>query len=92
MQSRRVFVDPRLLEHVRDTSGLTEPEARRVVEDVIAFLAEPLERRVRRRHAELKTRGWKNDAIFAEVQHELAGSVVAAPELSQRQLRRVIYT
>ena len=86
-----MLIDRRLLEHVRDTSGLTEPEAQRVVGDVIAFLAEPLEQRVRRRHGELRARGARNAEIFTQLQDELRGSVVGAPELTERQLRRMIY-
>ena len=70
---------------------LEPAEAARVVEDVIAFHAEPLEGYVRRRHAELKTYGLRNPEIFARLAEELAHRVVAAPELSERQLRRIIY-
>ncbi len=72
-------------------TGLSVAEATRVVEDVIAFHAEPVERYVRRRHAELKTYGAKNDEIFARLRGELAARVVAAPDLSERQLRRIVY-
>ena len=44
-----------------------------MVEDVLAFHAEPVEDYVRRRHAELKTYGAKNDEIFARIAEELAG-------------------
>ena len=46
---------------------------------------------VRRRHAELKTFGVRNPEIFARLADELAQRVVAAPELSERQLRRIVY-
>ena len=72
-------------------TGLSEAEATRVVEDVVAFLAEPVEELVRRRHAEMKTYGAKNDEIFARLREELAGRVVAAPDLTERQLRRIVY-
>lgn len=84
-------VDPRLLHHVMAGTGLTAPEATRLVEDVVAFHAEPVEELVRRRHAELKTYGAKNDQIFAQLRLELADRVVAAPDLSERQLRRIVY-
>ena len=73
------------------TTGLSEAEASRVVEDVVAFLAEPLEDYVRRRHTELKTYGAKNTQIFEQIAEELAARVVAAPELTERQLRRIVY-
>ena len=84
-------VDRNLVAHVSATTGLTEAEATRVIEDVVAFLAEPVEDFVRRRHAELKTHGAKNPEIFARIADELAARVVAAPELTERQLRRIVY-
>jgi hypothetical protein len=84
-------VDPQLLSHVMAGTGLSAAEATRVIEDVIAFHREPLEVVVRRRHAELKTYGAKNADIYARLRAELAERVVAAPDLSERQLRRLIY-
>ena len=86
-----VPVDRSLVDHLVSTTELTPAEAARVVEDVIAFHAEPVEAYVRRRHAELKTYGTRNPEIFACLAEELAHRVVAAPELSERQLRRIIY-
>lgn len=86
-----MYVDPRLLRHVEQSSGLTAPEALRLVEDVLSFHDEPVETWVRRRHAELKTYGAKNAEIFARLREEARGHVVAAPELSERQLRRIVY-
>jgi nucleoid DNA-binding protein len=83
--------DRELVRHLAATTGLTEAEARRVVEDVVAYLAEPVEDYVRRRHAELKTYGAKNTEIFERIARELEGRVVAAPRLTERQLRRIVY-
>lgn len=83
--------DPDLVAHVVATTSLTPGEAARVVEDVIAFHAQPVESFVRARHAHLKTYGAKNPEIFARIAEELRERVVAAPELSERQLRRIIY-
>jgi hypothetical protein len=80
-----------LVRHLVATTGLSESEAARVVDDVVAYLAEPVDDYVRRRHAELKTYGAKNAQIFARIATELAGRVVAAPELTERQLRRIVY-
>jgi hypothetical protein len=86
-----VHDDVELVRHLVTTTGLSESEAVRVVEDVVAYLAEPVEHYVRRRHAELKTYGAKNTQIFERIAAELARRVVAAPELSERQLRRIVY-
>ncbi|WP_244930593.1 hypothetical protein [Nocardioides sp. W7] len=83
--------DPDLVAHLVGTTGLTPAEAARVVEDVVAFHAEPVEELVRRRHTELKTYGAKNPEIFGRISTELADRVVGAPRLTERQLRRIVY-
>ena len=83
--------DPELVARVVASTGLGPTEAARVVEDVVAFHAEPVEDYVRRRHAHLKTYGARNPEIFARIAEELAGRVVAAPRLTERQLRRLVY-
>lgn len=83
--------DPVLVSHVVATTSLTPGEAARVIEDVIAFHAQPVEDYVRERHARLKTYGARNPEIFPRIAAELAERVVAAPVLSERQLRRIVY-
>ena len=83
--------DPALVEHLVATTALSPAEAERVVQDVLAFHAEPVADYVRRRHAQLRTYGARNDEIFARLAAELDGRVVAAPPLSERQLRRLVY-
>jgi len=87
----RPEADLDLVDRIATSTGLSPAEAARVVEDVIAFHAEPVEVYVRRRHAQLKTFGAKNPEIFARIAEELADRVVAAPELTERQLRRLVY-
>lgn len=83
--------DPALVERVVASTGLSPAEAGRVIEDVVAFHAEPVESYVRRRHAHLKTYGARNDEIFERIAAELADRVVAPPPLTERQLRRIVY-
>ncbi|MCL2541554.1 MAG: hypothetical protein FWE71_03730 [Nocardioidaceae bacterium] len=85
-------VDQQLLAHVMAGTGLTSAEATRLVEDVVAFHREPVADVVRRRHAELRRSGLRNEQIFTRLRAELAERVVAAPDLSERQLRRLIYS
>ena len=84
-------VESELVARIVGSTGLTPAEAARVIDDVVAFHAEPVEAYVRRRHAQLKTYGAKNPEIFARIAAELADRVVAAPALSERQLRRIVY-
>ena len=86
-----VTADSELVDRIASSTGLSPAEAARVIEDVVAFHAEPVEEFVRRRHAHLKTYGVRNPEIFARIAEELAGRVVAAPPLTERQLRRIVY-
>ncbi|NYJ76146.1 MULTISPECIES: hypothetical protein [Allobranchiibius] len=83
--------DTELVRRVVETTGLSPSEAARVVDDVIAWYAEPVEDFVRRRHAHHQTYGRRNEEIFDLIAAELADRNVAPPSLSARQLRRMIY-
>jgi hypothetical protein len=83
--------DRELVDRVAGSTGLTPAEAARVVEDVLAWYREPVEEYVRRRHAYHRLYGKRNPEIFELIADELADRLVAAPPLSQRQLRRIIY-
>jgi len=83
--------DRELIDRVAGSAGLTAAEAARVVEDVLAWYREPVEDFVRRRHAHHQLYGRRNPEIFALIAEELAGRLVAAPALTQRQLRRIVY-
>ena len=42
-------------------------------------------------NASLRTYGRRNEEIYAQIAAELRDRLVAAPELSERQVRRTIY-
>ncbi|MFC4536176.1 hypothetical protein [Sphaerisporangium dianthi] len=80
-----------LIAHLIRTTSLGPGEAARVVAEVVAYFSEPVEEYVRRRHGEMKARGLTNEQIFPGIAAELSSRPVAAPELSLRQLRRIVY-
>lgn len=80
-----------LLEHLERTTAIGPGQARRVVEDVLAWFSEDTEAFVRRRHRELRAEGTANPEAFERIAQELTTRRVAAPALSVRQIRRVIY-
>jgi hypothetical protein len=84
-------VDSELVDRIADSAGLSRDEAARVIDDVLAWYREPVEDYVRRRHAQHHLSGRHNPETFALIAHELTGRVVAPPELSERQLRRIVY-
>jgi hypothetical protein len=80
-----------LIEHLVRSTPLSAGEAGRVVAEVVGYFAEELPGYVRRRHAEMKRRGLRNEQIFAAIGAELATRRVTPPPLSARQLRRIVY-
>jgi hypothetical protein len=82
---------PDLVRYISSTTGLSQGTADRVVSDVIAYFGETAEEFVRRRHGELQDRQLKNAEIWPVIVAELGHRPVAAPCLSQRQLRRIVY-
>ena len=83
--------DDDLIRHLAHSLAMSRADARRVVDEVVAYYREPVESYVRRRHTECQRRGMRNAQTFAVLETELAERVVAPPALSQRQLRRMIY-
>ncbi|MEU1021129.1 hypothetical protein ABZ366_03275 [Streptomyces sp. NPDC005904] len=80
-----------LVDHLTRSTPLQRGEALRVIQDVLAYFDETTEQFVRRRHRELQGQGLLNAAIFEQISADLAYRAVAPPELSLRQLRRIIY-
>ncbi|MGW0733691.1 hypothetical protein [Streptomyces sp. NPDC002851] len=80
-----------LIDHLTRSTPLSRGEALRVVQDVLAYFDETTEAFVRRRHRELQGQGLVNAAIFEQIATDLRYRTVAPPELSLRQLRRMIY-
>lgn len=78
--------------HLSRSTSLSPAEADRVIAEVIAYFSEDVPEFVRRRHTELQSRGYRNDEIFPRISGELARRRFAAPALSLRQLRRIVYT
>ncbi|MGP7998134.1 MAG: hypothetical protein ACLPKI_12520 [Streptosporangiaceae bacterium] len=87
--ARRPFDD--LISHVTRSSALGPGEAERLIAEVVGYFSEPAEAFVRRRHGELRARGLINDKAFQQIAAELQQRLVAPPQYSQRQLRRIIY-
>jgi hypothetical protein len=80
-----------LVAHLARSTRLSMSEAARLVLEVMAYFAEPLERFVQRRHAELRRDGLRNAAIYARLAAEVSQRRFLAAPLSERQIRRLIY-
>jgi hypothetical protein len=80
-----------LVAHICRTTGISQPGAARLVAEVVEFFADPVEGFVHKRHTALQASGLRNDAIYAQIQTELTARRFAAPQLTTRQIRRIIY-
>jgi hypothetical protein len=84
-------VHEELVDHLTRSTTLNRGEALRVIQDVLAFFDETTEDYVRRRHRELQAQGLVNTTIFERIEADLKYRTVAPPELTLRQLRRIVY-
>jgi hypothetical protein len=80
-----------LARYLAASTGLPLPTAIRVIADVNAYYDESVDDFVRRRHAELHAQGWKNDEVWPRIAAELGSRRYKAGELTDRQLRRIVY-
>ena len=80
-----------LVDYLTKASRLSRPEAVRLIDAVLAYLDEPAEEFVVRRHRELQAEGHANGEIFARIARELPWRRFRAPAFTERQLRRLIY-
>ncbi len=77
--------------HLERTTRLSRSEVARVVSEVLAYFGESAEEFVTRRHVELQREDKKNEAIFRQIAAEVQARRFAAPRLTERQIRRLIY-
>lgn len=80
-----------LVERLTRTGNLSGREADHLIEEVLAFLDESLAQFVRRRHRELQHAGLNNPQIYRQVAEEAAARRFRAPDLTTRQVRRLVY-
>jgi hypothetical protein len=80
-----------LVRHVARSTGLDEATASRVVADVMEYFGQTAGDYVIKRHEDLKNRNRKNDDIWPLIVTELKARRFKAEELSERQLRRIVY-
>lgn len=80
-----------LVDRLELTTSLSRAEVTRVIGDVLDYFGESATELVKRRHRELRARHLTNPAVFASLHEELPMHRVRAPDLSLRQLRRIVY-
>ena len=80
-----------LVNHLVQHSVLDRHDATRLVREVLLYFDEAPETFIKRRHAELQRQGLANPESFRQITGELQQRRFAAPLLTERQIRRIIY-
>jgi len=70
---------------------ISQDEFSRLLEDIMEFFNLTLEDYVRLRHLQLQNQGVKNQEIYSRICQEVSQRRFKAPELSERQIRRMVY-
>jgi hypothetical protein len=83
--------DRDLIQYMQQMVGLTSAESERLVDEILNYFDETWQAFVKRRHKELQKQGHNNVLIYARIQQEIRQRRFAAPALSERQIRRIIY-
>lgn len=78
-------------QHISDSYNLSHEQTERLLDEFIACFGETLREYVRRRHGELKAEGCRNESIYPRLLDEIARRRFSAGELTERQIRRIIY-
>jgi hypothetical protein len=81
-----------LVRHVAASTGLDEATATRVVADVVAYFGQPVEDFVRQRHTALKDLNKRNEDIWPMLAAEVSERRFPVDDLTERQLRRIVYS
>jgi hypothetical protein len=82
---------PERRKYLEERYGLDRDELDSLLDDLWTFTDEEAEDFVRRRHGELQREGLRNEAIYRRLAAEAAAGRYRGPELSLRQVRRIIY-
>ncbi|MGI9318772.1 MAG: hypothetical protein ACR2QW_15700 [bacterium] len=83
--------DQDLIQYLCRIKGFSDIEAIRLIDELLSYFNETCEIFVQRRHGELRKSGQSNAAIYSCIQKELRHRRFVASELSERQIRRIIY-
>jgi len=77
--------------YLADRYGLDETELAKLLDDVWLFTQETPAAYALRRHEECRKAGVTNERSFELIRGEVAAGRFAAPPLSLRQVKRIIY-
>ncbi len=78
-------------DHVLSISPISEGQFEKLLEEINNYYDIGVKEYIQTRHLELKKLGMKNEEIYRTLLDEIGQRRFASPELSLRQVRRIIY-
>ena len=81
----------RIKSYIIRNFGIEAEQADKLVDELPALFSFTVDEYVRTRHLELQRQGLKNREIYSKIKQELGRLVFSAGNLSERQIRRIIY-
>ncbi len=87
----KIILDDQFKNYLLSTYPIDESLLSHLVEDLGEYFSTDVKKFIGLRHQKLQKEGLKNDKIYSQIHEELKERRFAAPELSIRQIRRIIY-
>ncbi len=84
-------IDEDFAAHILQNYSLTSRDLEMLLDDLEEYFNVEVTEFIRNRHIELQKKGLKNNEIYLAVKQELLRFRFTAPDLSIRQIRRIIY-
>lgn len=87
----KIILDEQFKNYLLSAYPVDESLLNHLVEDLGDYFSTDVKEFISLRHGQLHGEGFRNNEIYLQIQAELKEKRFAAPELSVRQIRRVIY-
>lgn len=86
-----IKLDQKIIQHLLSSYSLDESELLRLLDDLSGAFDCTVESYIQKRHLNLQREGKKNAEIYELLQKDIKAMRFQGPELSIRQIRRIIY-
>ena len=86
-----IDLDKQFKNYLLTSYPLSESLLRNILDDLGEYFGTPLEEYIPARQRELHQQGKKNEEIYRIIQEEIKRKLFPGPNLSIRQIRRIIY-
>ncbi len=80
-----------LKKYLQVTTNLSDKEINKIIEEINEFYNLSYQEYIKKNHLKLRAEGYKNEEIYEILSEKVKQMRFKAPDLSIRQIRRIIY-